>query len=87
MTFKSRRGEMPWYVIALVLALIVLAVSLFIIPKIRSAGDSASSTITDACAVAGGTCTDGTECTSGVKLSAAPCTDGPNKAKRVCCKA
>ena len=65
--FKNRRGEMPWYVVALILAIIVLLVSLGAVWKIRQNQNGAEEQISNTCeTVAGGKCeTKTTGCTGG----------------------
>jgi hypothetical protein len=75
MTFKNRRGEMSWYVIAMVLAVIVLVVSLFVVPRIRDAQGQGTGVTKDTCTIAGGTCTviqqgQSNACPSGTRIPA-----------------
>ena len=61
MTFKNNRGEVPWYVIGLILAIIVLLVSLGAVNKIRDA-QKGTTDQANACTILGGTC--GSSCTT-----------------------
>ena len=81
--FKNRKGEMPWYVVALILAIIVLLVSLGAIWKIRENQNAATNQITSSCAtVAGGTCVPADPgCTGGTRPLPGLCGDG-----QICCK-
>lgn len=85
MSFKNQRGEVPWYVIALILAIIVLVVSLFAIPKIRDAQGQSTNPLQDTCTIIGGTCVAGDTCTVGSKATAT-CPDEPAGTKRICCR-
>ena len=92
MSFKNKKGDVPWYVIALILALVVLVVSLFAIPKIRDAQKEAGGKLKDTCTIAGGTCEEGDVCRFGSKMLAS-CPDTPSSTagqpgtKQICCKA
>jgi hypothetical protein len=55
MIFKNHRGEVPWYVIGLILAIIVLLVSIGAISKIRAA-QKQTGEVTQGCTGFGGTC-------------------------------
>ena len=85
MSFKKKKGEVSWYVIALILAIVILVVSLFVVPKIREAQKSGGDTIKSACEIAGGNCMPQGEtgaCTTGFKIPGAPC---PTE-NYICCK-
>jgi hypothetical protein len=66
MTFKNKRGEVPWYVIGLVLALIVMLVSVGAVIKLRKAQDSTNQATKDTCTgLTAGTCDQGPTCPEG----------------------
>lgn len=58
MTFKNKRGEVHWYVIGIVLAIIILLITLFgPVRKIMGAQDDVSDRTKDTCQIiAEGTC-------------------------------
>jgi len=92
MIFKNKRGEVPWYVIALILAIVVLLVVLAgPVRKINKSQNDAAKSTEDTCALAiqGASCQpnpsgDG-KCTAGTKMPGiCPDKDGQ---KQVCCSA
>jgi uncharacterized protein (UPF0333 family) len=89
MSFKNKKGDVSWYVIALVLAIVVLVVSLFVVPKIRTSQGQAVE-LSNACKVAGGTCQQGDKCSSGTAITVISCPstgDKKNPEPWTCCKA
>lgn len=80
MTFKNKRGEVPSYVIGLIIAIVVLLVAIGAVVKIKNAQNQAGQQTSTCESVAGGTC-QGEECTTGT-IPFASC---PNNG--YCCKA
>ena len=73
---------MPWYVVALILAIIVLLVSLGAIWKIRQSQEQANDQLLDTCkTISGGTCVKATAC--GTNENKMP---GICPKEHICCK-
>ena len=84
MSFKNKHGEVSWYVVTLIMALVILVVSLFVVPLIKNAQAQSGKPLTDACGIVGGACqqvqvsngpdgkpdTANAACTTGTKIPA-----------------
>ena len=62
MIFKNNRGEVPSYVIGLIIAIIILLVAAGAVYKITQAQKQA----TNSCVLAGNQCIQGNTCTTGL---------------------
>lgn len=85
MTFKNKRGEVSWYVVGIILALIVLVIAIGAVLKIKAAQENVDGQQSGLCeSVAGGTCQAATECGAGFEK--VPLVSCPEEGQ-ICCKA